>query len=87
MPPYVSLQTMTGDKISVHGKASITQRTSEDFGRTRLTQHLIDMEQHPRRLPFAKQEVQKLIKMMSLSHHPWSKRKMDQPDFAQTVVG
>ncbi|GFT04898.1 retrovirus-related Pol polyprotein from transposon 17.6 [Trichonephila clavipes] len=50
---------------------SLFSRTSEDFGRTRLTKHRIDMgehppiTQHPRRLPFAKQEeVQKLIKDM-----------------------
>ncbi|GFW08392.1 retrovirus-related Pol polyprotein from transposon 412 [Trichonephila clavipes] len=46
-------------------------RTSEDFGRTRLIKHRSDtgehppIKQHPRRLPFAKQEeVQKLIKNM-----------------------
>ncbi|GFX71955.1 retrovirus-related Pol polyprotein from transposon 412 [Trichonephila clavipes] len=46
-------------------------RTPEDFGRTRLTKHRIDtgehppIKQHPRRLPFAKQEeVQKLINDM-----------------------
>ncbi|GFS76855.1 retrovirus-related Pol polyprotein from transposon 412 [Trichonephila clavipes] len=50
---------------------SIFSRTSEDFGRTRLTKHRIDtrehlpINQHLRRLPFAKQEeVQKLIKDM-----------------------
>ncbi|GFX69681.1 retrovirus-related Pol polyprotein from transposon 412 [Trichonephila clavipes] len=50
---------------------SLFLRTSEDFGRTRLTKHQIDAEEHPsikqrrRRLPFAKQEeVQKLIKDM-----------------------
>ncbi|GFV39387.1 retrovirus-related Pol polyprotein from transposon 412 [Trichonephila clavipes] len=50
---------------------SLFSRTSEDFGRTRLTKHRIDtgelppIKQHPRRLPFAKQEeVQKLIKEM-----------------------
>ncbi|GFS49794.1 retrovirus-related Pol polyprotein from transposon 412 [Trichonephila clavipes] len=48
---------------------SVFSRTSEDFGRTRLTKHRIDtgehphIKKHPRRLPFAKQEeVQKLIK-------------------------
>ncbi|GFX51763.1 retrovirus-related Pol polyprotein from transposon 17.6 [Trichonephila clavipes] len=60
---------MTGDEIEVHGKANITLRTSEDFGRTRLTKRRIDRGEHPpikqhsRRLSFAKQEeVQKLIK-------------------------
>ncbi|GFU62527.1 retrovirus-related Pol polyprotein from transposon 17.6 [Trichonephila clavipes] len=50
---------------------SIFSRTFEDFGITRLTKHLIDtvehppIKQHPRRLPFAKQEeVQNLIKDM-----------------------
>ncbi|GFT35149.1 retrovirus-related Pol polyprotein from transposon 297 [Trichonephila clavipes] len=50
---------------------SLFSRTSEDFGRTRLTKHRIDTEQHPsikqhpRRLSFAKQEeVQKLINDM-----------------------
>ncbi|GFT92064.1 retrovirus-related Pol polyprotein from transposon 412 [Trichonephila clavipes] len=39
---------------------SLFSRTSEDFGRTRLTNHRIDtgehppIKQHPRRLPFAK---------------------------------
>ncbi|GFY02092.1 hypothetical protein TNCV_5099531 [Trichonephila clavipes] len=70
-PPCVSLQTVTGDKIPVHGKANITLRTSEYFGRTRLTKHRKDTGEHPpvrqqpQRLPFAKQEeVQKLIKGM-----------------------
>ncbi|GFW02529.1 retrovirus-related Pol polyprotein from transposon 412 [Trichonephila clavipes] len=46
---------------------SLFSRTSEDFGRTK---HRIDMgehppiKQHPRRLLFTKQEVQKLIKDM-----------------------
>ncbi|GFT80532.1 retrovirus-related Pol polyprotein from transposon 412 [Trichonephila clavipes] len=51
--------------------SSLFSRTSEDFGRTRLTKHRIDtgehppIKQHPRRLPFVKQEeVQKLIKDM-----------------------
>ncbi|GFT22004.1 retrovirus-related Pol polyprotein from transposon 412 [Trichonephila clavipes] len=41
---------------------SVFSRTSEDFGRTRLTRHRIDtgehppIKQHPRQLPFAKQE-------------------------------
>ncbi|GFX26505.1 hypothetical protein TNCV_4535171 [Trichonephila clavipes] len=63
---------------------SLFSRTSEDFGRTRLTQHRIDagkhppIKQHPRRLPFAKQEVQKLIKDMKdndviePSSSPWA---------------
>ncbi|GFT67837.1 uncharacterized protein TNCV_4518111 [Trichonephila clavipes] len=44
---------------------SLFSRTSEDFGRTRLTQHRIDtgehrpIKQHLRRLPFAKKEAQK----------------------------
>ncbi|GFW77956.1 retrovirus-related Pol polyprotein from transposon 17.6 [Trichonephila clavipes] len=64
---------------------SLFSRTSEDFGRTRLTKHRIDtgehppIKQHPRRLPFAKQEeVQKLIKDMKNnddiepSSSPWA---------------
>ncbi|GFY12549.1 hypothetical protein TNCV_2447401 [Trichonephila clavipes] len=64
---------------------SVFSRTSEDFGRTRLTKHRIDtgdhppIKQHPRRLPFAKQgEVQKLIKDMKNndviepSSSPWA---------------
>ncbi|GFT94566.1 retrovirus-related Pol polyprotein from transposon 412, partial [Trichonephila clavipes] len=64
---------------------SVYSRTSEDFGRTRLTIHRIDtgehppIKQHPRRLPFAKQEeVQKLIKDMKNndvtepSSSPWA---------------
>ncbi|GFX84859.1 retrovirus-related Pol polyprotein from transposon 412 [Trichonephila clavipes] len=64
---------------------SVFSRTSEDFGRTRLTKHRIDtgehppIKQHPRRLPFAKQEeVQKLIKDMKdndviePSSSPWA---------------
>ncbi|GFW33660.1 retrovirus-related Pol polyprotein from transposon 412 [Trichonephila clavipes] len=63
---------------------SVFSRTSEDFGRTRLTKHQIDtgehppIKQHPRRLPFAKQEVQKLIKDMKHndviepSSSPWA---------------
>ncbi|GFU29205.1 retrovirus-related Pol polyprotein from transposon 412 [Trichonephila clavipes] len=60
-------------------------RTYEDFGRTRLTKHRIDtgehppIKQHPRRLPFAKQEeVQKLIRDMKNndviepSSSPWA---------------
>ncbi|GFX09598.1 retrovirus-related Pol polyprotein from transposon 17.6 [Trichonephila clavipes] len=60
-------------------------RTSDDFGRTRLTKHRIDkgehppIKQHPRRLPFAKQEeVEKLIKDMKdndviePSSSPWA---------------
>ncbi|GFW73491.1 retrovirus-related Pol polyprotein from transposon 17.6 [Trichonephila clavipes] len=50
---------------------SLFSRTSEDFGRTRLTKHRIDTGEHPpikkrpRRLPFAKQEeVQNFIKDM-----------------------
>ncbi|GFU10388.1 retrovirus-related Pol polyprotein from transposon 412 [Trichonephila clavipes] len=50
---------------------NVFSRTSEDFGRTRLTKHRIDtgehppIKQHPRRLPFAKQgEDQNLIKDM-----------------------
>ncbi|GFU94881.1 retrovirus-related Pol polyprotein from transposon 412 [Trichonephila clavipes] len=50
---------------------SLFSKTSEDFGRTRLMKHRIDtgehppIKQHPRRLPFAKQEeVQRLIKDM-----------------------
>ncbi|GFY29134.1 retrovirus-related Pol polyprotein from transposon 412 [Trichonephila clavipes] len=85
---------------------SLFSRTSEYFGRTRLTQHRIDtgehppIKQHPRRLPFAKQEeVQKLIKdrkiMMSFSHRQvlghlpssCSERKMALPDSVWTIVG
>ncbi|GFY32810.1 retrovirus-related Pol polyprotein from transposon 412 [Trichonephila clavipes] len=63
---------------------SLFSRTSEDVGRTRLTQHRIDtgehppIKQHPRRLLFAKQEeVQKLIKDMKdnviePSSSPWA---------------
>ncbi|GFV62884.1 hypothetical protein TNCV_3319091 [Trichonephila clavipes] len=63
---------------------SLFSRTSEDFGRTRLTKHRIDTEehpsikQHPRRLPLAKQEkVHKLIKDMKYnviepSSSPWA---------------
>ncbi|GFX77141.1 retrovirus-related Pol polyprotein from transposon 412 [Trichonephila clavipes] len=63
---------------------SLFSKTSEDFGRTRLTKHRIDtgdhppIKQHPRRLPFAKQEeVQKLIKDMKdnviePSSSPWA---------------
>ncbi|GFT72103.1 retrovirus-related Pol polyprotein from transposon opus [Trichonephila clavipes] len=64
---------------------SLFSRTSEDFGRTRLTKHQIDTEehpsikQHPRRLSFAKQEeVQKLINDMKdndvikPSSSPWA---------------
>ncbi|GFY21014.1 hypothetical protein TNCV_3990581 [Trichonephila clavipes] len=64
---------------------SLFSRTSEDFGRTRLTKHRIDtgehphVKQHPRRLPFAKQdEVQKIIKHMKNndviepSSSPWA---------------
>ncbi|GFV89715.1 hypothetical protein TNCV_827071 [Trichonephila clavipes] len=64
---------------------SVFSRTSEDFGRTRLTKHRIDtgehppIKQHPRRLPFTKQEeVQKLIKDMKNndviepSSSPWA---------------
>ncbi|GFW93188.1 hypothetical protein TNCV_3333481 [Trichonephila clavipes] len=64
---------------------SLFSRTSEDFGRTKLTKHRIDtekhppIEQHPRCLPFAKQEeVQKLIKDMKNneviepSSSPWA---------------
>ncbi|GFY33067.1 retrovirus-related Pol polyprotein from transposon 412 [Trichonephila clavipes] len=62
---------------------SLFSRTSEDFGRTRLTQHRIDtgehppIKQHPRRLPFAKQqeEVKKLIKDMKdndVITSPWA---------------
>ncbi|GFX05785.1 retrovirus-related Pol polyprotein from transposon 412 [Trichonephila clavipes] len=64
---------------------SVFSRTSEDFGRTRLTKYRIDtgehphIKQHPRRLPFAKQEeVQKLIKDMKNndviepSSSPWA---------------
>ncbi|GFX05700.1 retrovirus-related Pol polyprotein from transposon 412 [Trichonephila clavipes] len=60
-------------------------KTSDDFGRTRLMKHRIDtgenppIKQHPRRLPFAKQEeVQKLIKDMKNndviepSSSPWA---------------
>ncbi|GFS98528.1 retrovirus-related Pol polyprotein from transposon opus [Trichonephila clavipes] len=63
----------------------IFPRTSEDFGRIRLTHHRIDtgehppIKQHPRRLPFAKQEeVPKLIKDMEdndviePSSSPWA---------------
>ncbi|GFV61212.1 retrovirus-related Pol polyprotein from transposon 17.6 [Trichonephila clavipes] len=78
-PSCIFLQTVTGDKIQVHGKANVTLR------RTRLTKHRIDtgehppIKQHPRRLPFAKQEeVQKLIKDMKNndviepSSSPWA---------------
>ncbi|GFV31363.1 hypothetical protein TNCV_3819651 [Trichonephila clavipes] len=64
---------------------SVFSRTSEDFGRTRLTQHRIDTGEHPfikqnlRRLPFSKQgKVQKLIKDMKdndviePSSSPWA---------------
>ncbi|GFY19212.1 retrovirus-related Pol polyprotein from transposon 17.6 [Trichonephila clavipes] len=64
---------------------SLFSRTSEDFGRTRLTKHRIDtgehppIKQHPRRLPFAKQEeVQRLINDMKNnddiepSSRPWA---------------
>ncbi|GFX01296.1 retrovirus-related Pol polyprotein from transposon 17.6 [Trichonephila clavipes] len=64
---------------------SLFSRTSEEFGRTRLTKHRIDtgkhppIKQHPRRLPFAKQEeIQKLIKDMENndviepSSSPWA---------------
>ncbi|GFS95337.1 retrovirus-related Pol polyprotein from transposon opus [Trichonephila clavipes] len=64
---------------------SVFSRTSEDFGRTRLTKHRIDTgehpptKKHPRRLPFAKQEeVRKLIKDMKnnvvieMSSSPWA---------------
>ncbi|GFW67639.1 retrovirus-related Pol polyprotein from transposon 412 [Trichonephila clavipes] len=46
---------------------SLLSRTSVVFGRTKLTQHRVDTadhpftKQHPRLLPFAKQEVQKLV--------------------------
>ncbi|GFS97583.1 hypothetical protein TNCV_4488331 [Trichonephila clavipes] len=32
-PPFVSLQTVTGDKIQVHGKANITLRFCVDYHR------------------------------------------------------
>ncbi|GFW50765.1 retrovirus-related Pol polyprotein from transposon 412 [Trichonephila clavipes] len=64
---------------------SLFARTSEDFGRTRLTKHRIDtgehppINQHPRRLQLTKQEeVQKLIKGMKNndviepSSSPWA---------------
>ncbi|GFW28489.1 retrovirus-related Pol polyprotein from transposon 412 [Trichonephila clavipes] len=64
---------------------SVFSRTSENFGRTKLTKHRIDTGEHPpikqhsRRLPFAKQEeVQKLIKDMKNndviepSSSPWA---------------
>ncbi|GFX40081.1 hypothetical protein TNCV_4317171 [Trichonephila clavipes] len=64
---------------------SLFSRTSEDFGRTRLTKHRIDtgehppIKEHPLRLPFAKkEEVQKLIKdmknndVMEPSSSPWA---------------
>ncbi|GFV15318.1 retrovirus-related Pol polyprotein from transposon 17.6 [Trichonephila clavipes] len=64
---------------------SVFSRTSENFGRRRLTKHRIDtgehppIKQHPRRLPFAKQEeVQNLIKDMKSndviepSSSPWA---------------
>ncbi|GFX57867.1 hypothetical protein TNCV_3068341 [Trichonephila clavipes] len=64
---------------------SLFSKTSEDFGRTRLTKYRIDtgehppIKQYPRRLPFAKQEeVQKLIKDMKNndviepSSSPWA---------------
>ncbi|GFT38014.1 retrovirus-related Pol polyprotein from transposon 412 [Trichonephila clavipes] len=64
---------------------SLFSRTSKDFGITRLKKHRIDtgehppIKQHPRRLPFAKQEeVQKLIKDMKNndviqpSSSPWA---------------
>ncbi|GFT72413.1 retrovirus-related Pol polyprotein from transposon 412 [Trichonephila clavipes] len=85
---------------------SLFSGTSKDFGRTRLTKHRIDtgehppIKQHPRRLPFAKQEeVQKLINDMKdndviepssspLGHLPscWSGRKMALPDSVWTIV-
>ncbi|GFX61673.1 retrovirus-related Pol polyprotein from transposon 412 [Trichonephila clavipes] len=59
----------TGELIAEFQR--LFSRTSEDLGRTRLTQHQIDtgelpaIKQHPRRLPFAKQEeVQKFFKNM-----------------------
>ncbi|GFU24863.1 retrovirus-related Pol polyprotein from transposon 412 [Trichonephila clavipes] len=78
--------------------------SSEDFGRTRLTKHRIDtgedhpIKPHPGRLPFAKQEDQKLINdrkdnyVIESSSSPWaspsswSRRKIAQPDFAWTIV-
>ncbi|GFU58905.1 retrovirus-related Pol polyprotein from transposon 412 [Trichonephila clavipes] len=85
---------------------SLFSRTSEDFGINRLKKHRIDtgehppIKQHPRRLPFAKQEeVQKLIKDMKnndiiqpssspwASPSSWSGSKMALPDFAWTIVG
>ncbi|GFS86536.1 retrovirus-related Pol polyprotein from transposon 412 [Trichonephila clavipes] len=73
-------------QIGENSRASLSlfSKTSEDFGRTRLTKHRIDtgdhppIKQHPRRLPFAKQEeVQKLIKDMKdnviePSSSPWA---------------
>ncbi|GFW94051.1 retrovirus-related Pol polyprotein from transposon 412 [Trichonephila clavipes] len=63
----------------------VDRKTSEDFGRTRLTKHRIDTGEHPpikqhlRRLLFAKQEeVQKLIKdvknndVIEPSSSPWA---------------
>ncbi|GFY06446.1 retrovirus-related Pol polyprotein from transposon 412 [Trichonephila clavipes] len=64
---------------------SVFSRTSENFGRTRLTQHRIDTGEHPpikhhsRRLPFAEQEeVLNLIKdktdndAIEPSSSPWA---------------
>ncbi|GFU65992.1 retrovirus-related Pol polyprotein from transposon 412 [Trichonephila clavipes] len=64
---------------------SVFSKTSEDFGKTRLTKHRIDtgehppIKQHPRRLPFAKkEEIQKLIEDMKNndviepSSSPWA---------------
>ncbi|GFW16113.1 retrovirus-related Pol polyprotein from transposon 412 [Trichonephila clavipes] len=74
-----------GGLIKEFQSLSLFSRTSEDFGKTRLTKHRIDtgehppIKQHPRRLPFAKQEeVQKLIKDMKNndviepSSSPWA---------------
>ncbi|GFS97537.1 retrovirus-related Pol polyprotein from transposon 412 [Trichonephila clavipes] len=75
-----------GDVIAACAPVTCTdRRTSEDFGRTRLTKHRIDTVEHPpikqhrRRQPFSKQEdVQKLIKVMKdndviePSSSPWA---------------
>ncbi|GFW23828.1 retrovirus-related Pol polyprotein from transposon 412 [Trichonephila clavipes] len=82
----------------------VFSRNSSDIGRTTVTQHRIDtadhppIKQHPRRLPFAKQEeVGTLLREMQendiiepssspwASQSSWFVRKMAPQDFAWTI--
>ncbi|GFT28947.1 retrovirus-related Pol polyprotein from transposon 412 [Trichonephila clavipes] len=82
----------------------VFSRNSSDIGHTTVTQHRIDtadhppIKQHPRRLPFAKQEeVGTLLREMQendiiepssspwASQSSWFVRKMAPQDFAWTI--